>query len=43
MMTASAIIGSTYCAEKKPMRLAWDLAGIAVVFMINLALLYGMR
>lgn len=43
MMTAIAIIGLTYRAEKKPMLLAWDAAGIAVVYLINLALLYSMR
>jgi len=43
MMTAIAIIGLTYRAEKKPMLLAWDSATIVVVYMINLALLYSMR
>ncbi len=40
MMTAIAIIGLTYRAEKKPMFLAWDSVGITIVFMINLTLLY---
>lgn len=43
MMTAIAIIGLTYRAEKKPMFLAWDSVGIVVVFMINLWLLYTLR
>ncbi|OGW54618.1 MAG: sodium:proton exchanger [Nitrospirae bacterium RBG_19FT_COMBO_55_12] len=43
MMTAIAIIGLTYRAEKKQMLLAWDSVGIVVVYMINLALLYSMR
>lgn len=40
MMTAIAIIGLTYRAEKKPMLLAWDSAVIVALFMINLTLLY---
>lgn len=40
MMTAIAIIGLTYRAEKKQMRLAWDSVAIVFVFMINLVLLY---
>lgn len=40
MMTAIAIIGLTYRAERKPLLIAWDSAGIVVVFMINLTLLY---
>jgi cation:H+ antiporter len=43
MMTAIAIIGLTYRAEKKPMLLAWDSVAIVFVFMVNLALLYAMR
>jgi cation:H+ antiporter len=43
MMTAIAVIGLTYRAEKKQVLLAWDSAGVVVVFMINLALLYSMR
>lgn len=38
MMTAIAIIGLTYRAEKKQMLLAWDSAGIVAVFLINLTL-----
>ncbi len=43
MMTAIAIIGLTYRAEKKPIPLAWDSVGIVVVYLINLTLLYCMR
>lgn len=43
MMTAIAIIGLTYRAEKKPIPLAWDSVGIVVVYLINLTLLYSMR
>lgn len=43
MMTAIAIIGLTYRAEKKPMLMAWDSTGIAIVYLANLAMLYGMR
>lgn len=43
MMTAVAVIGLTYRAEKKPMLLAWDSVVIVLMFMINIALLYSMR
>jgi cation:H+ antiporter len=43
MMTAIAIIGLTYRAEKKRMLLAWDSAGIVMVYAINLTLLYSLR
>ena len=43
MMTAIAIIGLTYRAEKKRMFVAWDSIAIAAVFMLNLALLYSTR
>ena len=43
MMTAIAVIGLTYRAEKKPMLLAWDTVAIVFVFMINLVLLYNLR
>jgi cation:H+ antiporter len=43
MMTAIAIIGLTYRTEKKPVLLAWDSTAIVAVYMLNLALLYGMR
>jgi len=42
-MTAIAIIGLTYRAEKKPMFLAWDSAGLVVVYVINLMVLYMLR
>lgn len=43
MMTAIAVIGLTYRAEKKQMVLAWDSVGIVFVFTINLVLLYLTR
>ncbi len=43
MMTAIAVIGLTYRAEKKPMFLAWDSVGIVFVFLINLGMLYAFR
>jgi len=43
MMTAIAVIGLTYRAEKKPMLLAWDSVMIVFVFMVNFVLLYSMR
>lgn len=43
MMTAIAIIGLTYRAEKKRMLLAWDSAGIVAVYMIYISLLYTLR
>jgi cation:H+ antiporter len=43
MMTAIAIIGLTYRADKKPMLLTWDSAAIVAVYMLNLVLLYSMR
>jgi cation:H+ antiporter len=43
MMTAIAVIGLTYRAEKKPMLLAWDSVVIVLVYMINIALLFSMR
>lgn len=39
-MTAIAIIGLTYRAEKKRLFLAWDSVGILMVYVINLMLLY---
>ncbi len=42
-MTAIAIIGLTYRAEKKPMFLAWDSVGIVVIYVINLMLLYMLK
>ena len=43
VMTAIAIIGLTYRAEKKPLFLAWDSIGIIIMYIINLMLLYMMR
>jgi len=42
-MTAIAIIGLTYRAEKKPMFLAWDSVGLVVIYVINLMVLYMLR
>lgn len=42
-MTAIAIIGLTYRAEKKRLFLAWDSIGILFVYIINLMLLYTLR
>ena len=43
VMTAIAIIGLTYRAEKKPLFLAWDSIGIITMYIIILMLLYTMR
>jgi cation:H+ antiporter len=43
VMTAIAIIGLTYRAEKKPMFLAWDSMGIVVIYVVNLMVLYMLR
>jgi cation:H+ antiporter len=43
MMSTVAIIGLTYRSEKKQMLLAWDSAGIVVMYLINLVLLYSLR
>jgi len=43
LMTAIAIIGLTYRAEKKRLFLAWDSIGILFVYAINLMLLYTLR
>lgn len=40
VMTAIAIIGLTYRAEKKKLFLAWDSAGMVLIFVMNLMLLY---
>ncbi|MBI4826582.1 MAG: sodium:calcium antiporter [Nitrospirae bacterium] len=42
-MTAVAIIGLTYRAESKKLFLAWDSAGMVLIFMINLVLLYMLK
>jgi len=43
LMTAIAIIGLTYRAEKKTLLLAWDSIGILLVYIANLMLLYMLR
>jgi cation:H+ antiporter len=43
-MTAIAVIGLTYRAIKKPLRvLAWDSMGILVVYLVSTFILYTMR
>ncbi|MEW6584576.1 MAG: sodium:calcium antiporter [Nitrospirota bacterium] len=42
-MTAIAVVGLTYRAEKKRLFIAWDSAGIAAVYVINLMLLYMLK
>jgi cation:H+ antiporter len=42
-MTAIAIIGLTYRAEKKKLLLAWDSIGILLVYIANIMLLYMFR
>jgi len=42
-MTAIAIIGLTYRAERKKLFLAWDSAGMVLIFVINLMLLYMLK
>jgi cation:H+ antiporter len=43
MMTAVAIIGLTYRAERKQLIIAWDSVVIVLLYIINLLLLYIMR
>jgi cation:H+ antiporter len=43
LMTAIAIIGLTYHAEKKALILAWDSVGMMLVYIVNLMLLYSLR
>jgi cation:H+ antiporter len=43
MMTAVAIIGLTYRAEKKRLLISWDSVVIVVLYLISLGLLYGLR
>jgi cation:H+ antiporter len=38
-MTAIAVIGLTYRAEKKRLVLAWDSMGILAVYIVNLVVL----
>ncbi len=42
-MTATAIIGLTYRAERKPLLLSWDSMGIFIVYITNLILLYLLK
>ncbi|MDP2168558.1 MAG: hypothetical protein Q8J64_09550 [Thermodesulfovibrionales bacterium] len=42
-MTAIAVIGLTYRAEKKQLLLAWDSIGILLVLIVNLMFLYMLR
>ncbi len=42
-MTAIAIIGLTYGSEKKKLFPAWDSAGMVLIFVINLMLLYILK
>ncbi|MBU4037908.1 MAG: sodium:calcium antiporter [Proteobacteria bacterium] len=42
-MTAIAIIGLTYRAEKKRLFMAWDSIGITLIFVINLTALFMLR
>jgi cation:H+ antiporter len=42
-MTSIAIIGLTYRAANKKLVLAWDSAGIVLMFVINLVLLYLLK
>jgi cation:H+ antiporter len=43
MMTAVAIIGLTYRAERKQLIIAWDSVVIVLLYLTNLLLLYIMR
>ncbi len=43
VMTAIAIIGLTYRADNKKLFLAWDSAGMVLIFAINLLLLYMLK
>ncbi len=42
-MTAIAVIGLTYRAEKKALPLAWDSLGIVLVYVMNIMLLFMLR
>jgi cation:H+ antiporter len=42
-MTAIAVIGLTYRAEKKKLFLAWDSIGIVLVYLVNVMLLYTLK
>lgn len=43
IMMAIAVVGLIYRAAKKPLFLAWDSLGIALVYVMNLVLLYSLR
>ncbi len=43
VMTAIAIAGLTYRAQKKRIFLAWDSLGIVITYIMNLVLLYNIR
>lgn len=43
VMTAVAIIGLTYRAEKKMLPIAWDSVAIVLLYLASLGLLYGLR
>jgi cation:H+ antiporter len=42
-MTAIAVIGSTYRAERKQLFMAWDAIAIFFVYLVNLMLLYTLK
>ncbi|MDA8240845.1 MAG: hypothetical protein M0Z67_10810 [Nitrospiraceae bacterium] len=42
-MTAVAVIGLTYRAERKPLFLAWDSFSILLIYLMNLMLLYMVK
>jgi len=42
-MSAIAILGFTYRAEKKRLWLAWDSIGMVAVYLVNLLILFSMR
>jgi len=42
-MSAIAVLGFTYRAEKKRLWLAWDSIGMVAVYLVNLMILFSMR
>lgn len=42
-MSAIAVLGFTYRAEKKRLWLAWDSIGMVAVYLVNLLILFSMR
>jgi cation:H+ antiporter len=42
-MSAIAVLGFTYRAEKKRLWLAWDSIGMLAVYLVNLMILFSMR